>query len=188
MAYDPGDTDAPGDDRLFALEVGGVIGELRTISPASPSSSTLLGSLIWTPAEFITGLAYDSLHDKLFAASAFGPDGLYEIDLTSCPPSPCSSRQIPGADLYRDDASLSFSPATGMLYLLGTSFGGQRTFYDVVDPMTGVRTETLSLDAFTPAGLAAVPEPISTISWLSGALGVIVAYRARHRGILRLRG
>jgi hypothetical protein len=75
-----------------------------------------------------------------------------------------------------------------MLYLVGTAFGGQRTFYDVVDPTTGISVETLSLDTFTPAGLAAVPEPNSTISWLPGVLGVIVAYRARHGRILRSRG
>ena len=188
MAYDPGDTSAPGDDRLLVLEVGGVLGELRAISPTSPSSSTLLGSLIWTPASLFTGLAYDSIHDKLYAATPFGPDGLYVIDLTSCPPSPCDSSQVPGAQLFREDASLSFSPSTGMLYLVGTAFTGQRTFYDVVDPTTGTRVETLSLDTFTPAGLAAVPEPIGTISWLPGVLAVIVAYRARHGRNLRSRG
>jgi hypothetical protein len=67
-----------------------------------------------------------------------------------------------------------------MLYLVGTSYAGERTFYDVVDPTTGTSVETLSLDVFTPAGLAVVPEPIATISWLPGVMGVIVAYRARH--------
>lgn len=188
MAYDPGDTSAPGDDRLFVLEVSGALAELRTISPASPSTSTLLGTLIWTPGNQFTGLAYDSLQDRLFAATSFGPDGLYVIDLTSCPPSPCESSQIAGAGLFREDASLSFSPSTGMLYLVGTAFSGQRTFYDVVDPTTGTSVRTLSLDTFTPAGLAAIPEPNSTISWLAGVLGVIVAYRARHGSILRSRG
>ncbi len=188
MAYDPGETSAPGDDRLFVLEVGGALAELRSIQPASPSTSTALGTLVWTPGALFTGLAYDSVQDRLFAATPFGPDGLYEIDLTSCPPSPCASSQIAGAGLFREDASLSFSPSTGMLYLVGTAFGGERTFYDVVDPTTGTSVETLSLDTFTPAGLAAIPEPNSTISWLPGVLGVIVAYRARHGRILRLRG
>ena len=185
MAYDPGETSASGDDRLLVLEVDGVLAELREILPASPSTSTALGTLIWTPGSLFTGLAYDSLHDRLFAATPFGPDGLYEIDLGSCPPSPCDSSQVAGAGLFREDASLSFSPSTGLLYLVGTSFGGQRTFYDVVDPTTGTSVETLSLDTFTPAGLAAIPEPNSTISWLPGVLGVIVAYRARHERILR---
>ncbi len=188
MAYDPGPTSAPADDRLFVFEVGGATGELRTISPASPSSSTLLGSLIWTPASLFTGLAYDSLQGRLFAATPFGPDGLYEIDLTTCPPSPCDADQVAGAGLFREDASLSYSRSSGLLYLVGTGFGGQRTFYDVVDPTTGTSIETLSLDTFTPAGLAAVPEPNSTNSWLAGVLGVIVAYRARHERLLRSRG
>ncbi|MEZ4331983.1 MAG: hypothetical protein R3F35_09510 [Myxococcota bacterium] len=181
MAYDPGPTSAPGDDRLLVLEVGtNDIGTLRAISPASPGTSTALGTLRWSPASLFTGLAYDSVHQKLFAASPFGPDGLFEIDLSTCPPSPCESDQVPGAGLFRQDASLSFSPATGMLYLVGTAYSGERTFYDVVDPLTGVSAVTLSLDTFTPAALAAVPEPIGTISWLAGVAGVIVAYRARH--------
>lgn len=194
LAYDPGDTNAAGDDRLLVIEVGTLAGELRAISPSTPSVSTLLGSLPFAPssAALFTGLAYDSIHDQLFAASPFGPNGLYVIDLTSCPPSPCNVIAVEGsltrAGLFRDDASLAFSPATGMLYQIGTSWAGERTFYDVVDPVTGTSVETLSLDVFTPAGLAAVPEPISTISWLSGVLGVIVAYRARYGRILRLRG
>jgi len=188
LAYDPGDSTAPGDDRLLVLEVGGTTGELRAISPASPSTATLLGSLVWSPAALFTGLAYDSIHDRLFAATPFGPDGLYEIDLSSCPPSPCESAQIAGAGLYREDASLAFSPVSGMLYLVGTAFAGERTFYDVIDPTTGTSVETLSLDVFTPAGLAAVPEPIATISWLTGVMGVIVAYRARHGRNPRSRG
>lgn len=186
LAYDPGDTSAPGDDRLLVLEVGALGGELRAISPASPSTSTLLGSLPFAPssAALFTGLAYDSIRDELFAASPFSPNGLYVIDLTSCPPSPCDSIAVEGSEeragLFRDDASLAFSPATGMLYLVGTSYAGERTFFDVVDPVTGTSVDTLSLDTFTPAGLAAVPEPIATISWLTGVMGVIVAYRARH--------
>jgi hypothetical protein len=189
LAYDPGATSAPGDDRLLAIVVGtDQIARLRSISPASPSSSTLLGALTWTPGSFFTGLAYDSIHDKLFAATPFGPDGLYVIDLPSCTPSPCDASQVFGAGLFRDDASLSFSPSTGLLYLVGTGYSGQRTFYDVVDPVTGTSIETLSLDTFTPAGLAAVPEPFGKIWALPGVLGVIVAYRARHGRNLRERG
>lgn len=189
MAYDPGATSAPTDDRLLVLMVGtDQIARLHAISPATPSNSTLLGSLIWTQGSFFTGLAFDSRQRKLFAATPFGPDGLFTIDLTSCPPSPCDSSQVLGAGLFRDDASLSYSPATGMLYLVGTSFSGQRTFYDVVDPVTGTSMETLSLDIFTPAGLAAVPEPFGKIWVGPGVLGVIVAYRARHGRILRERG
>lgn len=181
MAYDPGPTSAASDDRLLVLVVGtDQIARLRAIPTANPSTSTLLGSLTWTPGSLFTGLAYDSIHRLLFAATPFGPDGLYRIDLTSCPPSPCDSSQVPGAGLFRDDASLAFSRASGMLHLVGTGFSGQRTFYDVVDPLTGTSIETLSLDTFTPAGLAAVPEPFGTIWVLPGVLGVIVAYRARR--------
>ncbi len=159
MAYDPGATNSASDDRLLVLEAGGTFGEIRSIDPAGPSSTTLLGSLIWLDTHEFTGLAYDSLQGKLFAATPFGPDGLYEIDLSSCPPSPCTSNQVAGSGQFREDASLSYSPISGMLYLVGTAFTGVRTFYNVIDPTTGASVETLSLDIFTPAGLAAIPEP-----------------------------
>ena len=151
------------------------------IDPASPSTANLLGSLGWTRPDLFTGLAYDSLRDKLFAATPFGPNGLFEIDLSSCPPSPCNSFQIAGSGLFRDDASLGFSPATGMLYLVGTlDFGiEQPTFYNVIDPTTGLSAETLSLDVFTPAGLAAVPEPGVGMGVAVGVLGLLVANRQR---------
>ncbi|MFO0690223.1 MAG: hypothetical protein U0900_16105 [Myxococcota bacterium] len=189
MAYDPGATSAATDDRLLVLVVGSDdIARLRAIPTATPTTSTALGSLTWTPGSLFTGLAYDSIHRKLYAATPFGPDGLYVIDLPSCTPSPCDASQVPGAGLFRDDASLAFSRRTGMLYLVGTAYSGQRTFFDVVDPVTGTSVETLSLDTFTPAGLAAVPEPFGKI-WLEpGVLGVIVAYRARHGRNLRQRG
>lgn len=188
LAYDPGPTSSPADDRLLTLEVGGGIGELRAIPLASPQTSIALGSLSLSPAELFTGLAYDSIHGQLFAASPFAPNGLYRIDLASCPPSPCVATAVPGTGLFRDDASLSFSAVTGRLYLVGTLYQGQRTFYDVIDPVTGASEETLSLDTFTPAGLAAVPEPFAEILVLPGVLGVLVAYRARRGRILRGRG
>ncbi|MAG30179.1 MAG: hypothetical protein CL908_04695 [Deltaproteobacteria bacterium] len=185
MAYDPGATTATGDDRLIVLEVhssgSNFLGEFRWIDPASPSTANLLGSIVWNDAHLVTGLAYDSLQDKLFAASPFGPDGLYEVDLGSCPPSPCDMTQVSGARLFRDDASLSYSPRTGMLYLVGTVFGGARTFYDVIDPTTGTSVETLSLDVFTPAGLAAVPEPDISATLFVSALVIFVTASLRRR-------
>ena len=187
MAYDPGASTAPGDDRLIVLEVSGSGGEFKWIDPASPSTAHLLGSLDWQDPELFSGLAYDSLHDKLFAATPFGPNGLFEVDLSTCPPSPCDSDQIPGSGLFRDDASLGFSPSTGMLYLVGTlDFGSeQTTFYNVIDPVTGVSVEALSLDVFTPAGLAAVPEPGIGIGVAVGVMGLFVVIRRRGSESIR---
>jgi len=181
MAYDPGASTASGDDRLIVLEVSGSGGEFKWLDPASPSTAHLLGSLDWEDPELFSGLAYDSVHDKLFAATPFGPNGLFEVDLSTCPPSPCDSDQIPGSGLFRDDASLGFSPSTGMLYLVGTlDFGSERTtFYNVIDPVTGVSAEALSLDVFTPAGLAAVPEPGIGIGLAVGVMGLFVVIRRR---------
>lgn len=181
MAYHPGASPTTTDDRLIVLEFDGSNVFVKWLDPASPSSLNSYGRLLWSPAAAFTGLAYDSIQGKLFAATYFGPDGIFEIDLDSCPPSPCDSDQLLGADSPVDDASLSFSPRTGMLYLVGTSFGGARTFYDVIDPVTAQRVETLSLDLFTPAGLAAVPEPGFGLGALIGLLGLVIA--GRRRGI-----
>lgn len=181
MAYDPGPTNLASDDRLLVLEAGGMLGEIRWIDPAFPSLTNLLGTLAFGGTTLFTGLAYDSIHGKLFAATPFSSDGLYEIDLSTCPPSPCFAAQVPGANVERDDASLSFSPITGMLYLVGTLdyVVAQTTDYNVIDPLTGVSMLTLNVDAFTPAALAAVPEPGFVLMVAVGALGLAAASRRR---------
>lgn len=181
MAYDPGATSSASDDRLLVLEVTNDIGRVHAIDPASPNVSTLLGSIIGPPASAFKGLAYDSLQQKLYATSPYGPDGLYEIDLTSCPPSPCDSAQVPGAGLFRYEGSLSYSPYSGMLYMVGTAFEGQRTFYNVIDPTTGTSVETLSLDVFAPSALAAVPEPTLILSLGIGVMGLGLIARSKQR-------
>jgi hypothetical protein len=183
MAYDPGATSAPGDDRLLVLEAGGIVNDVFAIDPASPSTVTLLGSLVWGSPELFTGLAYDSNQGKLYAATPFGPDALFEIDLSTCPPSPCVSGTVAGSTYPRDDASLAYSPISGTLYLVGTSYSGTRTFYDVIDPMTGESVETRSVDVFTPAGLAAVPESAFAATLGFGVLGLAVMKRRRARSL-----
>ena len=182
MAYDPGATNAPGDDRLLVLEVSGAVGEIRAIDPATPSVTTLLGSLALGPANLFSGLAYDSIQDRLFAGSPFADYGLWEFDLSSCPPSPCNVAQIPGVALTRIDASLAYSPISGMLYQVGKALDAPRTFYDVIDPVAGVRVETIALDVFSPSALAAVPEPALTPAFAMGAMVLLIAARRRGRG------
>jgi hypothetical protein len=187
MAYDPGATSAPGDDRLLLLEAGGSLAEIFAINPASPSTATLLGSLVWSNPERFTGLAYDSIQDKLYAAATFGGGAIFEIDLTSCPPSPCNSVQLPASTYPWDDLSLAYSPVSGMLYLMGTAHLGVRTFYNVIDPTTGESVETRSLDVLTPAGLAAVPEPAFGAALGAGlmGLGALAQRRAARRASRR---
>lgn len=185
MAYHPGATSSPVDDRLILMEVTGVNGTIVWIDPASPSIRNVYGAFLWVDAADFSGLAYDSLNGKLFASSPYGGIGLYEIDLTSCPPSPCISGEIVGPDsLTVEDGSLTFSPHTGMLYQIGTFAAGSRTFYNVIDPLTGASAQTLSLDPITPGALAAVPEPSFLISLLAGSGGLLWATR-RQMGSLR---
>lgn len=182
LAYDPGPSDSPLDDRLIALELTGSGGEFRSIDPASPSQTTLLGTLPFAPSSAVEfrSLAYDSLRGMLYSATPFA-DALFRTDLSTCPPSPCSTvgTGIPG--LARSNASLTFSAETGMLYLVGTAFDGTRSFYDVIDPVAGSRLDTVSLDVFAPAGLAVVPEPGLGLGLLAGTSVLSLLARRRSR-------
>ncbi len=186
MAYDPGDTSAPTDDRLIVLEVDGDFGQFRSIDPASPSVATLLGALNFGPAVHFAGMAYDSLQDRLFLASHFNPTGFFEVDLAACTLSHCPTSALDGWTARAwENASLSFSPDTGMLYLIGnlTYNPGAvtTTFYAVVDPTTGVSSDAVSLDVFTPAALAAVPEPALVSGIAAGLVALGLAGRRRRR-------
>ncbi len=179
MAYHPGATSDPGDDRLIMLEVSGSTGTVVWIDPASPSVKNIYGNIIWIAPVF-RGLAYDSIQGKLFASTPFAPDGLYEIDLSSCPPAPCDSLQVVGVGVPIDDGSLAFSAISGKLYQFGTAHDGLRTFYNVIDPMTGSASLTLSLDRLSPGGLAAIPEPGLAAGLLAGSLGLVLGVRWRQ--------
>jgi len=187
MAYDPGATPAPNDDRLIVLEVDvdGSFGQFRWIDPASPSTANLIGGLNISPAATFSGMGYDSLQNRLFLASRFDPTGFYEVDLASCTPANCPTSELTGWDVRAwDNASLSFSAETGMLYLVGnlTYPPGDTTttFYAVIDPTTGVSSDVISLDRFTPAALAAVPEPEYVTAVTAGLLALALTARRRR--------
>jgi hypothetical protein len=194
MAYDPGPTPAPEDDRLLVLEINAqssfFVGEIRSLSPMDPSSTTLLGSLSGGAsgsADQLTGLAYDSQQGLLFLSSPFGPHGLWRIDLNvGCPPGPCLATQFSGDEiLFRRDSSLAYSARTGMLYLVGSSTNSEpftRTFFDVIDPSTGQTLQTLSLDRFTPGALAALPEPGWWSAMALGTFSLVLLARNRSGG------
>ena len=70
-----------------------------------------------------------------------------------------------------------------MLYMVGDSFSSPNTriFYNVIDPVSQSSVETLSLDRFTGAGLAAVPEPSGLGVWGASLVGLAVLARRRAR-------
>jgi hypothetical protein len=185
LAYDPGATNAPGDDLLIALESDGTFEDVVTIDPASPNTRSFIGALASGAADGFRGLAYDSAAGKLYTSSPF-LDGIYEIDLSTCPFF-CGLVAQAGLGLERFDSGLSYSPDTGMLHLVGSQTGvaplGPRTLYDVIDPSSFVTTtSTIQVDAFTTAGLAAlpVPEPASAAG-LGAGLGALAALGRRRR-------
>ena len=165
LAYDPGATSAPGDDLLLALETDGTFEDLVTIDPEAPNTATFVGALASGAANGFRGLAYDSAEEKLYTSSPF-PDGIYEIDRSTCPFF-CGLVRQDGLGLVRFDSGLAYSADTGMLHLVGSQLGlaplGPRTLYDVVDPTTFVTTAaTIQVDPFTTGGLAALPNTLTT--------------------------
>ncbi len=182
LAYDPGPTPATGDDRLLGLESDGTFDELYEIDPTD-ASTRFIGALAFGGADGFLGLAYDSLRGALYTSSPF-PDGLYEIDLSSCPFF-CGVVQQLGVDVARFDSSLTFSRETGMLYLVGTQVPGptlgNRTLYDVIDPLTLERPEQRLLASYTPAGLSAVALPEPRAWMLQGAGLALLVLLGRRR-------
>jgi hypothetical protein len=178
LAFDPGPTPAPGDDRLLALSSVGGFEDLLAVDPAT-AAPTFLGSLAIGVTNGFRGLAYDDLHGRLYA-SGFAGSGLFEIDMASCPFF-CDVLEVTGVMLPREASALAFSRVTGALYLVGSNAWG--SFYDRIDTNSLLlAAPTLGIDAFTPGGLAAipVPEPDPRLALAAGA--ALLAGLARRRG------
>ncbi len=182
LAFDPGDTDAEGDDRLLALLRVGNFEDLFEIDPDDASVSDLGGLSVGVSNGF-QGLAYDSANDKLYA-TGFASSGLYEIDL-ACPFF-CDTTPVPGVSVPRPASSLAYSDATGRLYVSGSQ-SGPRSLFDSIDATTFETYPSIGIDDYTPGGLAAIPlpEPHPLCPQAIGALGV--ALLARARGLTRRR-
>jgi hypothetical protein len=177
LAFDPGPTSAPGDDRLLALSSVGGFEDLLAVDPQT-AAPTFLGSLAMGVTNGFQGLAYDDAHQQLYA-SGFAGSGLFEIDLASCPWF-CDVIEVTTVSLPREVSALSYSRATGKLYLVGATQG--QTRYDRIDTATLIAEPGVGIDTFTPGGLAAVPvpEPDPRLALAAGA--VLLAGLARRRG------
>ena len=188
MAFDPGATSGSGDDRLLALSSDGSFEDLIEIDPAT-ANTTLLGPLnIGAPGNF-TGLAYDFTRQRLYTSSVANT-GLYEIDLTACGnPFFCTTTQVPGLSVAREDSSLGYSSVSDALHLVGRvtfnlSGGGTKevTFHDTIDAATLTESFSIGVDPYTPSGLAAIPVPEPGFGWGLSAGGLLLgALTARRR-------
>jgi hypothetical protein len=177
LAFDPGDTPAPDDDRLLALSSSGGFEDLIAIDPTS-AAPTFLGSLLLGVFNGFQGLAYDDVNDRLYA-SGFLEHGLVEIDTSTCPFF-CGVSEVESVFLPRESSGLAFSRATGRLYQVGAQSLG-RTLYASVDTGSLTATPSIGLDAFTVGGLAAVPVPEP------GGLGPLAAGGALLAGLAHRR-
>ncbi|MGE4605248.1 MAG: hypothetical protein AAEJ52_00735 [Myxococcota bacterium] len=182
LAYDPGPTTSPSDDRLLAID-SQTFADLYQIDP-DDASRTLLGSLPTGSANVLArfnGLAYDSANDRLYASSGF-EGGIFVIALNPC----CSTTVVNSAGPPRFESGIAYSLTTNSIYLIG----GQtvrRTLYDTLDA-DALAAGTISsgytrgLDGFTIGGLAAtpVPEPGFGVSALAAGLCLWGASRLRR--------
>jgi hypothetical protein len=99
--------------------------------------------------------------------------------MASCPWF-CDVIEVTTVSLPREVSALSYSRATGKLYLVGATQG--QTRYDRIDTATLIAEPGVGIDTFTPGGLAAVPvpEPDPRLALAAGA--VLLAGLARRRG------
>lgn len=193
LAFDPGPTEAPDDDRLLAID-GRTFATLTEIDPDDASARDL-GQLSTGGGEGFNGLAYDPENRKLYASGFFG-GGIFEVDascsIPSFPVNLCDTRVVNPAGPARSVAGLAYSAATRSLHLVGTQ-AGPATLYDSLDATdfaAGIVTKayTRGIDGFTVGGLAALPVPEPTLGglaaavlWLIGRAGFAPSRRLRSR-------
>lgn len=195
LAYDPGPEPAPGGalrDRLLAVRVDNeLFGELFDCPDAQPCFSQLL-SIRLEPLEVIalgevdpsdlrvgggiTGLAYDPGTERLFASSALG---VHRIE-TPCPLGVCPATLVDETPLV--PSALALDAARGRLLRVGGD--DDATLFEELDPATGRVGPAISLDPFTPGGLAAtpvsVPEPEAIgLGLVAAVLGGLTGRRRR---------
>ena len=182
LAFDPGSSTDLDDDRLLALAIrtgvtnaSGSLTICRTLVAIDPddASATALGHInqgCTATSPGLTGLAYDSNREKLYAASFFSTK-LWEISLTCSPYclatgiDDCVLKDSCPDDFYlgRTYPGLAYSAGNDRLYLIGqrgTSGSNPRTELDTFNAETLRKTETLNIDGFSFGGLAAAPNPL----------------------------
>jgi hypothetical protein len=184
LAFDPGATASPNDDRLLALstDLSGVFEDLIEVDPSSGAPTLLQGLSAGASGNF-QGLAYDSENQRLFA-SGFAGGSLWEIDISTCGnPGYCATTEVTSVDLPRIDSGLAYSRDSGRLYLVGRQ-SSDRIFYNAIDTATLAATTRIGIDPYSIGGLSAipVPEPIASLVIPVGvAFLTLLARRRRPR-------
>ncbi len=160
LAFDPGATANPGDDRLLALSSDGDFEDLIEIDPTNGTPSVLQGLSVGVGGNF-QGLAYDSENQKLYT-SGFAGGSLWEIDISACGnPWFCTTTEVTSVDLTRINSGLAYSRDTERLHLVGSQSSG-RIFYNSIDTTTFEATTRVGIHDFDIGGLSAIPVPEPT--------------------------
>ena len=194
LAWDPGATASPTDDRLLAVDLrasDNATGSLYSIDPDT-GAATFLGPVTSGGGGGWSGLAYDPVNQHLYASVAFSGhsatatqfSGLYRIS-TNCNPF-CVSAEVHDPDIIgstlKFDGALAYDANSHRIFHIGRQFS--RTEYDsydaddlALDVVTQIGTR--GLDAFAVGGLAAIPEPEAALGSLV-ALGVVCGLARRR--------
>lgn len=190
LAWDPGGA-GTADDMLFAVErLANGEEWLRTIDPDTGSvtnnatSCLLVTNSDQTDNGFFQGLAYDAVNDQLLGA---GIGGLIEVTPQTggiCPIL-VIDHPAPGTTFSRDAASLAWSSASGLFYMVGNQTAS-RTLLDVIEGGAAPVPigASIGIDELTAGGLAAMPVPEPGPATLGVvALAATVALRRRRSGL-----
>jgi DNA-binding beta-propeller fold protein YncE len=178
LAFDPGPTGGPGDDRLLALDddPASAFEDLIEIDPDT-GSANVLGGLSSGFGGGFQGLAYDADAGVLYAAAHLG--GVWTV-ATSCS-GLCSVVDVMDVPV-RGDPGLAWSADTGRLYIAGFQ-ANTPTLVDAIDPGNGFEVSLgLGIDPFTAGGLAALPVPEAPELLGGFAALTCVVWLARTRG------
>lgn len=215
LAFDPGTGGDATDDRLLALALQWISGAVycRTLVEIDPddASAIELGKLKDSETALLVGcgsdvenkgaqgLAFDSQRSVLYSTQWNSSAPLRQIELPCTETARCLTVDVSTAEsLVRLAPSLAYSATSDRLYLVGdpgmfyeSSEGTvnlDRLQLDSLNAGSFETAETLTIQAVSVAGLAAVPNPFPVPEPAQGALvalGLLVALRGRSlvRGV-----
>jgi hypothetical protein len=185
LAFDPGASAGPGDDRLWALRIAtacapndGCDVELVSIDP-DDAATAAHGPLTQLLPGRRFGLAFDSARAALYALIPYL--GIHEVD-SSCVGTAgcfgCCETTDTAVDLVRSDAALAYDAASDRIWVVGTD-PADRVSFEAIEAGSFEVALSLGIDGFTPGALAAPEPPASLLG--AASVGLLSASWRRSR-------